>query len=125
RRHWRDRGQLRVAEQAAGVLRGAAPVVQPGEGVRVTHPRCPASVVTPCPPLPSGERERRTGCVSPLPKGEGIKGVRTTERGDQRGEDYEDYRESREVGLQPRPDPRRERPQRGHMPLVRVPHPVP
>src|SRR5205823_2846929 len=34
-------------------------------------------VRTPCPPLHNVERERRTDRVSPLPKGEGIKGVRT------------------------------------------------
>src|SRR5437773_6953678 len=37
-----------------------------------------SSVLTPCPPLPSGEGARRSCCVSPLPKGEGMKGVRTT-----------------------------------------------
>src|SRR5205823_8229279 len=36
-----------------------------------------ATILTPCPPLPSGEGERRANYVSPLPKGEGIKGVRT------------------------------------------------
>src|SRR5437867_11535486 len=40
-----------------------------------------ATVLTPCPPLPSGEGERRANCISPLPKGEGIKGVRNRARG--------------------------------------------
>src|SRR5258708_11990717 len=35
------------------------------------------SVLTPCPPLPPGEGVRRSCGVSPRPKGEGIKGVRT------------------------------------------------
>src|SRR5438309_11991947 len=39
------------------------------------HPR----VLTACPPLPSGEGERRPGCRFPSPEG----------RGDQRGEDQD------------------------------------
>src|SRR5207253_9895069 len=38
-------------------------------------------VLTPCPPLLTGEGERRSTLVSPLPKGEGIKGVRTKGEG--------------------------------------------
>src|SRR5207244_11173540 len=38
-------------------------------------------VLTPCPPLLTGEGERRSTLVSPLPKGEGIKGVRKKGQG--------------------------------------------
>ncbi len=52
-----------------------------------------ATFLTPCPPLPSGEGEPRANCVSPLPKGEGIKGVRTERAAGARAKDL--FRERR------------------------------
>src|SRR5256886_14142784 len=56
-------------------------VFTPGPPLVVLTPCPPLVVLTPCPPLHKcGGGGRRTDRVSPLPRGEGIKGVRTAWR---------------------------------------------
>src|SRR5204862_4661158 len=84
-RRWRRRRRPRPrpgdtrrepARRRQRLSRGQASRPVPSRG---PHALSLLEVLTPCPPLPSGEGGLWSDIVSPLPEGEGIKGVRTSQ----------------------------------------------